>query len=337
MESAGVILADAALDIKKAKVVNDWTYDRPLLATRISPTGLIAVTSSEDYQLQRWDLATGGRIVFKGHESWVHALQFSADGNELVSGGCEGTLVWWPILDAEPKPKRTVQAHQGWIRAIDRSPDGALLASVGNDAVVRLWSNATGEKVAELTGHERHIYSVLFHPDGKHLLSGDLMGKLHLWDIESRKLERTFDAGPLHTYEGGQRVDFGGIRGLALHPSGAQLCAAGLHKASNPLGAVHEPLVLRFDFADGKLLKSHVCDGVPGGVLWRLQPLPDGTIMAVCGGSSGGILLFFNDQQDKDIFRFQLPSLARDMDFHLPTARVATVHADHHLRITTLA
>lgn len=325
-----------AIDIKKAKVVNDWAYDRPLLAVRISPTGLIAVTSSEDYQLQRWDLATGGRIVFKGHESWVHALQFSADGQELVSGGCEGTLAWWNILDAEPKPKRTVPAHTGWIRAIDRSPDGSLIASVGNDAIVRIWSNATGEKVAELAGHERHIYSVLFHPDGKHLFTGDLVGKINLWNLETKQLERSFDAKPLHTYEGGQRVDFGGVRGLALTPSGAQLCAGGLHKATNPLGAVHEPLVLRFDMAEGKLLKSHACDGIPGGVIWRLLPLPDGTIMGVTGGSSGGILLFFNDQQDKEIHRFQLPSLARDMDLHLPTARVATAHSDHRLRITTL-
>ncbi len=326
----------ATLDIKKSKVANQWKYDRPLLATRISPTGLIAVTSSEDFQMQRWDLSNGERVVFKGHESWVHALQFSADGSELVSGGCEGTLMWWPILDAEPKPKRTVQAHQGWIRAIDRSPDGQWLASVGNDATVRVWSWATGDKVAELAGHERHIYSVLFHPDGKHLFTGDLMGKLHLWDVTAQKLERSFDAAPLHTYEGGQRVDFGGIRGLALHPNGAQLCAGGLHKATNPLGAVHEPLVLRFDFAEGKLLKSHTCDGIPGGVIWRLQALPDGTIMAVCGGSSGGFLLFFNDQQDKEIHRFQLPALARDMDLHLATGKVATVHADHHLRITTL-
>lgn len=328
--------APPALDIKKAKVAQDWTYDRPLLAVRISPTGSVAVTSSEDYQLQRWDLATGGRIVFKGHESWVHALSFSGDGTELVSGGCEGNLAWWSILDPEPKPKRIVAAHNGWIRAIDRSPDGSLIASVGNDAVVRLWSAATGEKVAELAGHERHVYSVLFHADGKQLLTGDLVGKLHLWDIEARKLQRSFDAKTLHTYEGGQRVDFGGVRGLCMTAGGAQLCAAGLHKASNPLGAVHEPLALRFDFADGKLLKTHACDGIPGGVIWRLQALPDGTVMAVSGGSSGGLLLFFNDQQDKEIHRFALPSLARDMDLHIPSGRVATVHADHHLRITSL-
>ena len=318
-------------------MVHDWAYERPLLACRISPTGLIAVTSSEDFSLQRWDLAAGTRVPFKGHESWVHALQFSLDGNELISGGCEGNLLWWSILDAEPKPKRSIQAHQGWIRAIDRSPDGTLVASVGNDSLVRIWSNATGEKVAELAGHESHVYSVLFHPDGKHLFTGDLKGKLHVWDIETRKLERSFEAAPLHTYEGGQRVDFGGVRALALNNSGSQLCAGGLHKATNPLGAVHEPLVLRFDAADGKLLKSHVCDGITGGVIWRLQGLADGTMMAVCGGSTGGFLLFFNDQQDKDIFRFKLPALARDMDLHAPTARIATVHHDGHLRITAAA
>jgi WD40 repeat protein len=334
LESAGVVLAgEPAIDPAKARVVNDWTYERPLLACRMSPTGAIVVTSSEDFSLQRWDLTSGKPLQLKAHESWVHALEFSSDGTELISGGCEGNLVWWPILDETPQPKRTIAAHQGWIRAIARSPDNRLLASVGNDTIVRLWSLSTGEKVAELAGHERHVYSVLFHPDGRHLLTGDLMGKVHLWDIEARKLERSLDAGPLHTYEGGQRVDFGGVRGLALQPNGSQVLAAGLHKATNPLGAVHEPLVLRLDYADGKLLKSHVCDGIPGGVIWRVQCLPDGTAIAVCGGSTGGFLLFFNDQQDKDIARFKLPALARDMDWHAPSARVATVHHDRHLRI----
>lgn len=325
-----------AIDFRKAHVVNDWNYERPLLACRISPSGLHAVTSSEDFSLQRWELTKGERIQFKGHESWVHALQFSVDGNELVSGGCEGTLVWWPIVEPEPKAKRTVQAHEGWIRAIDRSPDGALLASVGNDAMVRVWSMASGEKVAELAGHEGHVYSVLFHSDGKHVLSGDLKGKVHMWNIAAARLERSFDAASLYSHNDGQRVDFGGVRGLTLCAGAAQVCGGGLHKASNPLGAVHEPLVLRINYEDGKLLKSHVCDGITGGVIWRLQTLPDDTIMAVCGGSTGGFLLFFNDQQEKDVFRFKLPSLARDMDLHTASARVATVHFDGHLRITEL-
>jgi WD40 repeat protein len=324
------------MDIKQAHLAQDWAYDRPLLACRFSPDGGQVTTSSEDTTLQRWNVASGEKLVLAAHDSWVHALQYSLDGQLLVSGGCDGRLIWWPILDAEPKPIRSIEAHSGWIRGLSLSPDGKQLASVGNDLFVRLWDLATGEKLSEWSGHEKHIYSVMFHPDGQHLLTGDLAGTIHLWATANKQNVRTFDAKPLHTYEGGQRVDFGGVRSLALSADSSQLVAGGLHKATNPLGAVHEPLVLRFGYADAQLLKSQICDGIPGGVIWRVVCLPDGSTLAVCGGSSGGMLLFFNDEQEKDVHRFGLPALARDMDWHAATERVATVHHDHHLRITNL-
>ena len=324
------------MDFKQAHLAQDWTYDRPLLAVRVSPDGLQAITSSEDSSLQRWTLATGEKVVLKAHESWAHALRYTSDGKQVVSGGCDGRLIWWAITDAEPQPTRTIDAHAGWIRAIDLSPDGSRLVSVGNDLMIRLWDMSTGEKVAEWGGHAKHIYSVLFHPDGQHLLTGDLGGSIHLWNLASKQSEKSFDAKPLHTYEGSQRVDFGGVRGMSLTPDNLHLLAGGLHKGTNPLGAVHEPLLLRFATSDSSLLKSHVCDGISGGVIWRVCCLPDGTAMAVCGGSTGGFLLFFNADSEKDIHRFQLPALSRDMDWHPATQRVLTVHHDHHLRVTNL-
>lgn len=324
------------MDIKQAHIAQDWTYDRPLLACRFSPDGQTVATSSEDSMLQRWNIASGEKVVLKGHESWVHALRFTLDGKQLISGGADGRLIWWPVHDAELKPARTIEAHQGWIRMIDLSPDGTRLVSVGNDMIIRLWNVESGEKIAEWGGHEKHIYSVLYHADGQHIFAGDLSGKIHLWNISKQQIARTFDAKSLHTYEASQRVDFGGVRGLAMTPDSSQLLAGGLYKATNPLGAVHEPLLLRFSFSDAGLLKSHFCDGIPGGVIWSVRCLPDGTTMAACGGSSGGFLLFFNSEQEKDIHRFQLPALARDMDWHPATQRAATVHHDHHLRITNL-
>ena len=40
------------------------------------------------------------------------------------------------------------------------------LATGGNDNMVRLWNLADGKLVRELPGHERHVYSVSFHPTG---------------------------------------------------------------------------------------------------------------------------------------------------------------------------
>ena len=48
-------------------------------------------------------------------------------------------------------------------------------------------STLAGWDVVELPGHARHVYSVAFHPQGKFLLSGDLMGVLNQWDVATGK------------------------------------------------------------------------------------------------------------------------------------------------------
>lgn len=324
------------MDITKTHVVHQWKYDAPLIACRFSPDGLQVVTSAEDSSLQLWKMPDGEKLVLKGHDSWVHALCYTPDGQQIISGGCDGRLIWWSAKTEPPAMVRRLDAHAGWIRAVAISPDGATLASVGNDKMIRLWSVATGESLGQMEGHQRHIYSVLFHPNGNQLVSGDLMGKIHIWNLSDRKLERTIEATPLYEPNVGQAAEYGGVRTIALNVPRGELMAGGTYKATNPFGAVHEPLLLRFGWDDGVLRKTHACDGIPGGMLWRVQWLSDGTAIGVSGGSTGGILLFFNDTQDKDIHRMMLPSLARDMDIHSESNLVATIHYDTHLRISVL-
>ena len=326
----------SAIDITKTHIAYQWKYDRPLIACRIAPDGLQVASSSEDSTLQLWTVPGGEKKVLNGHESWVHALRYSTDGGQLVSGGCDGKIIWWSVRDESPSILRNIDGHAGWIRDIAVSPDGNTLASVGNDKMVRLWSMSSGEKLCEMAGHERHIYSVLFHPDGSHVATGDLLGKIHIWDLSDRKLERTIDATPLYAENKGQSAEFGGVRAMALNVERNELIAGGTHKATNPFGAVHEPLVLRLNWSDGVLKKSHSCEGITGGLVWRVQWLVDGTAVGVSGGSTGGFLLFFNDSQEKEIHRFKLPSLARDMDIHQASNMVATAHHDNHIRISCM-
>lgn len=325
-------------DPKQAYVAAQWPHDRPLNACRFDPAGRFVFCGSEDALVERYNLADGARTLLSGgHDTWVRALAFSKDGAQAISGGCDGKLTWWDTAAEAPTPIRSVEAHQGWIRGLDVSPDGTLLASGGNDNQVRLWNVADGTLVRELTGHPRHVYSVAFHPQGEFVLSGDLMGGLKQWEVATGKEVRTFDASALHTYEGGQQVDFGGIRALAVSPDGKWLAAGGLHKATNPLGAVHEPIVLLFDWESQKLERQHLADGITGGVIWRLRWLADGSLMGLNSGSNGGILLFWKPDADKDYHRLGLPHLARDMDLHPDGIQVATAHYDRHVRITRLA
>jgi WD40 repeat protein len=326
-----------SIDIKKAAVAADWAHTRPLVSCRFDPTGRFAFAGSLDYTVRRFNAADGKNIGLAGHDSWVQAIAFSKDAAQVVTCGYDGRLIWWPVEGDAPQPVRSVEGHKGWIRAAVTRPDGSLLATAGNDLVVRLWNMADGALVKELPGHEKHVYAAEWHPSGKFLITGDLAGVVKQWDVETGQVARTFDAKPLHTYEGGQQVDFGGVRAFSFSPDGKHLAAGGLYKASNPLGAVHEPLVLLFDWEAGTLVRQHIADGIPGGIVWRLRHLSDGTLVAASGGSSGGLLLFFRPDADKDVHRFGLPNILRDADLHPDGLRIATAHYDGHLRLTSVS
>jgi WD40 repeat protein len=325
-------------DPKQAHVVSQWPHDRPLNACRFDPAGRYVFCGSEDALVERFQLSDGAKTVISGgHTTWVRAIAFSKDGAQAMSAGCDGKISWWETAAEMPTPIRTVDAHKGWIRTLDVSPDGTLLASGGNDNVVRLWNIADGTLVREFVGHERNVYCVAFDPQGEFLLSGDLMGTLKQWEVASGKEVRTFDGKELHSYNGGQQVDFGGIRAIAVSPDRKWLAAGGLYKATNPLGAVHEPLVLLFDWETQKLEKQQIAEGITQGVVWRLKWLADGSLVGLSSGGSGGYLLFWKPDAEKDYHRFKLPHLARDMDVHPDGLQVATAHYDRHLRVTRLA
>lgn len=326
-------------DVKAAHVVATWPYDRPLLSCRIDPLGRYVFSGSEDAHVERFQLSDGARTLLEGgHKTWVMALTFTADGAHAITGGCDGQLSWWETAAETPTPIRTIEAHKGWIRRLATSPDGALIASAGNDGFVRLWNPLDGSLLRELAASERNIYSVVFHPGGQFLLSGDLVGGIKQWDVATGELVREFDGKPLWSYNSaGQGVDFGGVRSLAVSPDGKWLAAGGLHNASNPLGAVHQPLVLLFDWESQELSKKQVAEGITGGAAERLAWLADGSLMGVSGGSSGGFLFFWMPDAEKDHHRLSLGNIARDMDLHPDGLRVATAHHDKHVRITRLA
>jgi WD40 repeat protein len=222
------------------------------------------------------------------------------------------------------------------VRCLAVSPDGKLIATGGNDRMVRVWNVADGAKVQEYSGHEVPVYSIVWHPGNQILLSGDLRGNVKQWSLTAPTPTRSFDAKALYSYNGGQQVDFGGVRGMALSPDGKYLACGGLHKAENPLGAVLEPLVLLFELESQKLAQQHISEGLKGPI-WRVQYLADGTLAGVMGGSGGGVLLFWKPDQNKEVHRFALPGLARDMDLHPDGIQIATAHYDKHLRISKMA
>jgi WD40 repeat protein len=328
------------ISAEKTHVDHELKYGKPLVSCRFDPTGRYVFAGSEDDTAQRWDLnveaAKAKPTAYAGHDGWVFAMGVSPDGKTLLTGGTDGKLIWWPATDDAPRPIRTATAHHGWVRALAIRPDGKQAATCGNDHRVRLWSMSDRKAEAEFNGHERPVYRVLYTPDGESLLSADLMGVVIQWDLKTGKSTRKFDASKLHLYEGGQGVDYGGVRDLSLSRDGAYLACSGLINASNPLGAVSNPAVLVLDWKSGTLKKLQRPKEDLKGVAWSVRSHPEGFLIVASGGTSGGFLWFTKPDQENEFFKLSLPNSARDMDLHPDGARIATAHHDGSLRISAM-
>lgn len=333
---------------EKTHVAKELKYGKPLVSCRFDPTGKFVFAGSEDDTIQRWDLsadpAKAKPVSFTAHDGWVFALAVSKDGKTLYSGGTDGKLIWWPAGDVavdadenkKPKPARTVATGHGWVRSIAVSPDGKHIATCGNDHKVKLWSAGEGKPAMDLSGHSRPVYRVAYTADGKHLVSADLMGLVIEWDLKTGKEARRLDAAKLHIYEGGQAVDYGGVRDLSFSKDEALLVCSGLINASNPLGAVSNPALLVLDWKTGATKKlQHPKEDLKG-VAWAVRFHPEGFIIAASGGTSGGFLWFTKPDQENEFFKLNLPNTARDLDLHADGIRIATAHHDGTVRICVM-
>jgi WD40 repeat protein len=342
VESQAAEQAEAVkADPTKTHVAETLKHTSPLIACRFDPTGKFVFAGAEDGRVWRFTLEGGAKTEFAGHESWIRAIAFSPDGKTLVTGGYDGRLAW-SAADAESpaenkpvEPLRAMEAHDGWIRAIAVSPDGALLASVGNDLVVRLCNMSDGAPIAELRGHESHIYNVAFHPAGKHLVSGDLKGNFLVWELQSSKELRRFAEPLLHKYDPTFWADIGGPRGMAFNGDGTLLAACGITNVSNAFAGVGNPTVVVFDWSTGERKIQHLGKGDPRGTAWGVAFHPDGFTIAASGGS-GGFLHFWKPDEKEDFHQVKLPDTGRDLALHPDGITLATCHANQTLVISKM-
>lgn len=353
-------MATPAVDPTKARVLMDLKHARPLIGCRFDPTGRYAFASAEDDTIYRFDLLTREKTAFVGHTSWVRGMSFVPSSAPavvlstipanvavggiaaarrppqvtLISGDYHGRLLWWNGADATPKPTRNIAAHDGWIRAVVVSPDGATVATCGNDQLVKLWNATDGRLIRTLEGHTSHVYNVAFHPTGQRLVSADLKGTIKDWEIATGKVVRELDAKVLHKYDSGFGADIGGIRGIAFDAAGAHLAVIGITNVSNAFAGVGNPLVVHFDWADGKAKHLKPKDAFQG-TGWGVAFHPAGFVIGAGGGGQGRIW-FWTPADMANTHTVNVPTNARDLALHPDGTAVAVAGANGALTIYSL-
>ncbi len=327
----------AAVDVKQATIVREFQYERPRRACRFDPSGRYVISGGDENIVRRWDLEKDEHAALEGHESWVLSFVMPVASRELITGGYDGRLAWWDLAAKAPKPLKMIDAHRGWIRSMDVDPKGAFLATCGNDRLVKLWSLKDRRQVQELQGHKSHVYSVAFHPDGRHVVSADHLGVIRQWDTTNWQQVRQLDAGPLYSWHKGYRAAAGGVRGLSFSHDGHWLAGCGLTDATDTFGQVVHPAVVLFDWQSGRRTRIQRSDGPEKGVAWGVLFHPSQDFhTAVSGGRDGRHLYFWNKDNDKPFHTLALPSAGRDLSLTADGTRLAVAQFDGSIRLIDL-
>jgi WD40 repeat protein len=272
------------------------------------------------------------------HASYVTGLALA--GTTLVSGGYDGRLIWW---NSESRSKiREVDAHRKWIRAVAAAPNGTVVASVADDMVCRLWDVETGRLIHELRGHEAltptqfpsMLFACAISADSRHIATGDKVGHITVWDLESGQSLTTIEAPGMYTWDAVQRHhSIGGIRSLAFSPDGTRLAVGGSGKISNIDHLDGKARVEVFDWKKGERTHEFVSDPFKGLVEY-LGFHPQGDwLLAAGGGDKDGFYTFFDLAAKKVLAQEKAPMYIHDLALN---EKGNTIYAVGHKKIAVL-
>lgn len=235
----------------------------------------------------RW-LAAGGRIrageggshpirlydlksrhlaaLLVGHNGAVLSLDFSSDGQRLLSGGTDDVAIVWDVARGQAIHRLT--GHEGDVNSVRFTRDGAKVVTASDDLTVRLWRLSDGAAVGILRGHADKVISLAISPLDGAISSGGFDGLIQLWDGKTgdplRRLAR-------------QETE---VMGLTFAPDGRTLLS----------GTGGQPYDVRIrDVASGKETAIH--RGHDNLVL-AVAMSPDGRMAATGGGSNNEVRLW---------------------------------------------
>lgn len=170
-------------------------YDK-IIATAVA-NGRIVV-----YDLQRPTLELAR---FQGHSRQVHRLAFNPHLPAwLLSGSQDATIRMWDLRMASGErgvatcsSKERYNGNSDAVRDIRWSPsDGVMFATATDSGAIQLWdARKANAPLMKIAAHDKPCFSVDWHPDGRHLVSGGTDKQVKVWDFSSsaeRRQKPTF-------------------------------------------------------------------------------------------------------------------------------------------------
>ncbi|MBA2244751.1 MAG: hypothetical protein H0W11_07320, partial [Gemmatimonadetes bacterium] len=151
-------------------------------AVAITPDGRQALSASDNLTLKLWELESGAELrTLRGNSGLVSAVAITPDGRQALSASDDRTLKLWDLESGAEL--RTVSGHSGPVNAVAISPDGRQALSASGDRTLKLWDLESGREIAIFSA-DALVLCCAVTPDGKTIVAGDALGRLHFLRIE---------------------------------------------------------------------------------------------------------------------------------------------------------
>ncbi|MHA2277558.1 MAG: hypothetical protein ACXAC2_17400, partial [Candidatus Kariarchaeaceae archaeon] len=168
---------------------------------KFSPTGKSFAIASWASDITIWafpSLTQQGLI--QGHSQAVHSIDFSLDGNYLVSGSKEGAIYLWNITNIGSSSIMVSFLTSTDVWSVDFSPLGTQFATGSGEILgntnIRLWNSSNGEEFslsAYFSEHKDEVRTVAFSPDGSLLASSSWDNTIRIRNIARVANDEDFD------------------------------------------------------------------------------------------------------------------------------------------------
>lgn len=163
----------------------------------------LLASASRDRSIRIWDTQTGfcTRTFAQTHTDWIRQISPNPRGDGLIlTASSDGSS---RIIDCRTGECRmTFSGHEHVVECCAWAPRNALkqccelagqvykaadrpsfCATGSRDKSIKIWDGRSGTCIATLTGHDNWIRAIVWHPDGRYLLTASDDKAIKIWDL----------------------------------------------------------------------------------------------------------------------------------------------------------
>jgi WD40 repeat protein len=178
-----------SVDLSPVKTITG--HNREIRDICFSPKKDLFATAGGDGTAIAWNYPQfTQRSTFRFESRMIQSVAFDDSGTRLFVGLNDGRI---QLVDIESGEKLLDLDELGQAGEVDvEFSDGVLIAaSASGESINRNVEPSTRYSI--LDGHEDHVSSVCFSPDGKTFASGSLDRTVRIWDLETRSTIETLE------------------------------------------------------------------------------------------------------------------------------------------------